>query len=116
MNIRPYSGTREEIPMIEFRVHDMDELAHRVAVEGIDAHPAAVIELAHAAHDLGVAQVLIDVLVDPAEPEAARLRAFGRIASALSAVTPSGRSAPMLAANENDGAEIPVGITAAACC
>lgn len=102
--------------MIEFRVHDMDELAHRVAAEGIDAHPVAVFELAHAAHDLGVAQVLIDVLVDPSEPEAARLRAFGRIASVLFAVTPSGRSAAMPAANEGDGAEIPVGVTAAACC
>ena len=101
--------------MIEFRVHDLDELAHRVATEGIDAHPVAVIELAHAAHDLGVSQVLIDVLVDPAEPEPARLRALGRIASELSALAAAGSPAGMRVAREDDEVETPVVLTGAAC-
>jgi hypothetical protein len=34
-----------------------------------------------------VPRPLVDVLADPAEPEVARLRAFGRIAAALGSVT-----------------------------
>ena len=101
--------------MIAFRVQEMDELAHRVAEDGIAAHPVAVLELAHAAHDLGVAQVLIDVLVDPAEPEPARLRALGRIASELSALTAARSLAGIRAAREGDEAEAPVVLAGASC-
>jgi hypothetical protein len=114
MDTPPYGGWREEITMIEFRVHDLDELAHRVATEGIDAHPVAVIELAHAAHDLGVSQVLIDVLVDPAEPEPARLRALGRIASTLSLLAASASPGPQPVKYEGRGLRAPAALSSAA--
>lgn len=100
--------------MIEFRVHDLDELAHRVAMEGLDAHTIAVIELAHAAHDLGVSQVLIDVLVDSAEPEPARLRALGRIASTLSVLAASAPSGRQTDTHEGRGLRAPVALSPAA--
>ena len=38
-----------------------------------------------AARVLGVSRTVVDVLADPAEPEVARMRAFGRVAAALAA-------------------------------
>lgn len=71
--------------MIEFYGHDWDELGHRVAEAGIDAYPVEVLELAHVAQEQGVSQLLVDVLVDPAEPEVSRLRAMGLLLRALAA-------------------------------
>lgn len=101
--------------MIEFRVQEIDELAHLVAADGIAAHPVALLELAHTAHDLGVSQVLIDVLADPAEPEPARLRALGRIASELSALATAGSPAALRAARADDEVATTVVLTGAAC-
>lgn len=56
-------------------------LTERVASAGIDADRLQLLMLAHHAQDLGVSAVLIDVMVDETAPVAARLRAYGRVAS-----------------------------------
>ncbi|MBI1352632.1 MAG: hypothetical protein GC156_16145 [Actinomycetales bacterium] len=63
---------------------NMSVLDAEVATRGIDADPVTLLLLAHAARDLGFDEVLIDVMVDEAEPEVARIRAYSRVSSAVS--------------------------------
>jgi hypothetical protein len=67
----------------------LDALAFGLASHGFVRHELAVRQVVRAARAAGsrVPPVLVDVLADPAEPEVARLRAFGTIAVALAKVT-----------------------------
>lgn len=63
----------------------LDGLGQQVADQGITAAtPEALEALAQLGEATGVNPVVCEVLVDPAEPEAARARAFSRIACAVS--------------------------------
>ena len=60
------------------------DLSERVARGGISADPRGITELAETAQRLGIRPVLVDVLLDEAQPEVARLRAFTRVSCAVS--------------------------------
>ncbi|MHB1066778.1 MAG: hypothetical protein ACYC2Z_05035 [Candidatus Nanopelagicales bacterium] len=60
-------------------------LGHAIESHGIQADPVSLLLLAHAARDLGVSDVLVGVMVDEDEPTVARLRAFGRVSTLVSA-------------------------------
>jgi ABC-type sugar transport system substrate-binding protein len=62
---------------------DLTNLASDLASNGFAGHDAAVRDVVRSARAYGIPSVLVDVLVDPREPEVARQRAFGMIASAL---------------------------------
>ena len=74
-----------------FPPSDWQALAANVAEDGFERHQPTVVEFATAARSAGLSNVLIDVVSDPAEPEVARLRAFGRLAVALAAGAGDGR-------------------------
>ncbi len=57
--------------------------AARIDADGIEAHEDLARTIVTAASRLGLCPVLVDVLADPAEPTAARERAFGRLALSL---------------------------------
>lgn len=63
---------------------DLDLLALEFEAHGLAGHDLAVEAVVRAAHIAGLSPVLADVLGDTAEPEIARLRAFGHLASLLS--------------------------------
>ncbi len=58
----------------------LDELAWAIDGDGIGRHEAAVARAVTWARALGLNPVLLDVLSDPAQPPAARERAFGALA------------------------------------
>lgn len=58
----------------------LDDLAQRVAADGVDVDRHAVARLARRAAQLGASPVLTTLVVDPHEPKAARQRAFGTLA------------------------------------
>ena len=63
----------------------LEVLAHRVAVAGISSTTPESLEiLADTAESVGVSSTLVEVLIDPAEPTAARERAFSLVACAVS--------------------------------
>ena len=65
----------------------LEGLATRVAVAGISATtPDALEALAQTAEAVGVSPVLVEVLVDPAQPPVARERAFSLVSCAVSGV------------------------------
>ena len=64
------------------RTFDLTQLALDLATDGIARHELAVLDVVRAARAAGVSPTLVDILADPAQPEVARLRAFGRIAAA----------------------------------
>jgi hypothetical protein len=67
----------------------LEALAFDLASDGIAGHELAIRQVVRAARTAGPSRVpraLVDVLADPAEPEVARLRAFGTIAVAISRV------------------------------
>jgi hypothetical protein len=53
---------------------------------GFSGQEVALRPVIRAARAAGVTSVLVDVLADPSEPEVARLRAFGRVATELATV------------------------------
>jgi hypothetical protein len=61
----------------------LDALAWEIEDGGIAGRELAMRRVVRAGQALGVSPTLVAVLADPAEPEVARLRAFGRIATAL---------------------------------
>jgi hypothetical protein len=61
----------------------LTELAWEFEDGGIAGRELAVRRVVHAARALGVSPTMVAVLADPAEPEVARLRAFGCVATAL---------------------------------
>jgi hypothetical protein len=64
-------------------IPQLDALAWEIEDGGIAGRELAVRRVVRAAQALGVSPTLVAVLADPAEPEVARLRAFGCIATAL---------------------------------
>ena len=74
-------------------------LAFDLESQGFAGRDAAVGKVVRAARVAGLSPVLVDILADPGEPEAARFRAFGRIAGLLSRRTTAtdGRGEPLAA-------------------
>lgn len=65
----------------------LEVLGRRVAEQGIDATPVDTLQsLADVAEHAGVSPIVCTVLIDPAEPEVARLRAFEMVTCAVSGV------------------------------
>ncbi len=62
----------------------IEYLGNEIAEHGISADPTSLHLLAHAARDLGVNEVLVDVMVDDREPANARVRAFARVSTSVS--------------------------------
>ncbi len=61
----------------------LDDLAFRVAAEGVDTDRAAVSKVVRRAARLGADHVLTDLVIDPREPSVARQRAFGELLAYL---------------------------------
>lgn len=57
----------------------LDDLAFRVAAEGVDSDRTAVSKVVRRAARLGADHVLTDLVIDPREPRVARQRAFGEL-------------------------------------
>lgn len=57
----------------------LNDLAFRVAAEGVDVDRPAVASVVRRAARLGASPVLTDVVLDPREPRVARQRAFGAL-------------------------------------
>lgn len=63
----------------------LEVLGRRVAEQGIDATSTeSLATLAEVAQNVGVSPVVCTVLINPAEPEVARLRAFEMVTCAVS--------------------------------
>lgn len=63
---------------------DLHHLDWDLESDGLAGRELAVRDVVRAARVAGLSPVLIAVLAEPAEPEAARMRAFGKLAGALS--------------------------------
>ena len=74
----------ERMSSTELPAVNLSTLAADLAASGFAGHDAAIRSIVHAARARGVSPVLVGILADPREPEVARLRAFGRVAAALS--------------------------------
>lgn len=61
----------------------LDDLARRIARDGIAAHEAAVARIVRQAAAFGVAPTPVGVLGDRAAPPVTRERAFARVVAAL---------------------------------
>jgi len=83
--------------MQTFAPQTLDDLAFRVATQGVDCDRPAVAQVARRAARLGASSVLTDVLLDPREPGVARQRAFGELLVLLSR-GPSERRSPAVTA------------------
>ena len=64
---------------------DLTDLAWALESDGIRGHEVSIRQVVRSARAAGVSSVAVDILADPSEPEVARLRAFGQVASALAA-------------------------------
>lgn len=62
---------------------DLHLLAQELEAHGFVGHDTAIDAVSRSARAAGLSPVLIDVLTDPTQPEIARLRAFGMLASRL---------------------------------
>ena len=65
---------------------DLLRLALDIESLGFAGRDAAVTRVVHAARVAGLSSVSINILADSNQPEVARMRAFGKIASGLSRV------------------------------
>ena len=63
------------------------DLASDLESFGFAGQEVALRPIIRAARAAGVTPLLVDVLADPSEPEVARLRAFGRVATELATLT-----------------------------
>ena len=70
---------------------DLCTLAWELASEGFAGREDAVGDVVRTARARALPSVVTGVLADRGQPEVARLRAFGRIATLLSAGAPPGR-------------------------
>lgn len=61
----------------------LQTLGQRVAEAGVDADPAALIDLAEAACHTDIHPVVIDVLLDETAPMNVRIRAFAKVSCAV---------------------------------
>lgn len=75
------------------QTHDLARIARNIDAHGIGVNETAVAMVVHRASIAGVDPVLLSVLSDVTQPEIARDRAFGMIATAL-ASTGSATSNP----------------------
>jgi hypothetical protein len=73
---------------VNAHAQDLARLARSIDMHGIAANEAAVAMVVDRAWIAGVDPVLLSVLSDVTQPEIARERAFGMIATALAAVGP----------------------------
>jgi hypothetical protein len=62
-------------------------LAHRIESEGFGDDSLDLLVMAHAARDLHVNEILVQVMIDDREPEVARERAFAMVARAMDSAT-----------------------------
>lgn len=74
---------QEVITMTPIADNEIDRLAWTLERTGIAGHEDAIDQVVERARPVGVTPVLVDVLASPAEPENARIRAFGRVALEL---------------------------------
>jgi hypothetical protein len=65
--------------------HHLHRIASDIDSYGVAANEAAIANVVDDAQAAGVCPVLLTVLSDPTEPEVARARAFGMVATALAA-------------------------------
>lgn len=63
----------------------LNTLGYAIESNGITADPITLNLLANDARDLGVKEVLIDIMVDDSAPSVARVRAFARVSSTVAA-------------------------------
>jgi hypothetical protein len=61
----------------------LHDLANDLAAGGLARHEAAVLDVVRVARSVGCSPVLVAILADRTEPEIARLRAFGHVATIL---------------------------------
>ena len=66
---------------------DLTELAWELASAGFAGREHTVRHVVRTARAHGLPPVVVEVLADPQQPEIARLRAFGRVATLLAAPT-----------------------------
>ena len=66
---------------------NLDDLAFRVAAEGVDSDRTTVSQLVRRAAHLGAPSVITDIVIDPREPGVARQRAFGEVLAFLGRTT-----------------------------
>ena len=62
------------------------ELAWALSSDGFDGHEDSISQVVRWARAARVTPVVVGVLADPTEPEVARLRAFGHVATALATI------------------------------
>jgi hypothetical protein len=70
----------------------LETLGYSIEARGITADPNGLHLLAHTARDLGVNEVLVDVMVDEEQPPVARVRAFARVSSSVATALEDGMS------------------------
>ena len=59
-------------------------LDYGIEAAGISADPVSLLLLAHEARDLGISELLVSLMVDEAQPEVARIRAYARVSVQVS--------------------------------
>lgn len=79
---------------------ELHQLAWELDAHGFAGRDAAVRNVVRSARVAGLSPVLIAVLAEPAEPEVARMRAFGTIAAQLSRLCRRGRSVATVTADQ----------------
>jgi hypothetical protein len=62
-------------------------LAHRIDSEGFGDDSLDLLVVAHAARDLHVNDILVQVMIDDREPEVVRERAFSMVARAMASAS-----------------------------
>jgi hypothetical protein len=77
-----FSGRKEPTPMHTY-LEVLDELEHRIAVDGLHAHDPALAAIADVLVRTGTLPTIAGILADPTQPEAARMRALARAMAAL---------------------------------
>jgi hypothetical protein len=64
----------------------LETLSYAIESNGIAADPITLNLLADDARDLGVKEVLIDIMVDDRQPPVARVRAYARVSTSVAAL------------------------------
>ncbi len=62
-------------------------LALSIDAEGFGDDSLDLLVMAHAARDLGISEILVQVMIDDLEPEVARERAFAMVARLMASVS-----------------------------
>ena len=62
-------------------------LALSIDAEGFGDDSLGLLVMAHAARDLGISEILVQVMIDDLEPEVARERAFAMVARLMASVS-----------------------------